>query len=214
MPSFDDTPATRTHPDAPDPTANDPAAPDPASASERILAAGVRLFAGRGYDATPVRRVAEEAGVATGLVYYHFTDKAGLLRAIFQRGRAQVEDSLAEAKAASADGPRSGLDRLVRTAFAAVARDPDFWRLSYQLRMQRGVSEALEEGLAESSEAIRAQLEELLRRGDHPAPVPASRALFAAVDGAAQHFVLDLDRYPLDRVAGALVDAFAPRDPQ
>lgn len=180
----------------------------PTPARERILDAALALFAAHGFDATPVRRVAEEAGVASGLVYYHFTDKVGLLSAIFERSQRQVEGSLDEATRAVAEGPRAGLDRLVRTAFAAVARDMDFWRLSYQLRMQKDVDHALKGMGAERAEGIRGRLEELLRAACHPDPAPASRALFAAVDGAAQHFVLDPDHYPLDPVAVAIVDAF------
>jgi AcrR family transcriptional regulator len=187
-------------------------APDLAqpSARDRILADALRLFAAQGFDATPIRQVADEAGVATGLIYYHFGDKAGLLRAIFERSLAQVEASLDDATAAAGKGVEAGLDRLVRTALAAVARELDFWRLSYQLRMQRGVSATLEGALAGWSAEIRSRIEGILAAGHHPDPAPAAWALFAAVDGAAQHFAMDPDHYPLDPVVEALVRAFAP----
>ncbi len=184
--------------------------PPESDAATRILDAALRLFAHQGFGSTPVRQVAEEAGVATGLVYYHFADKAGLLKALFGRALAQVSDSLDEAMAHVATSPERGLDRLVRTAFGTVSDHRDFWRLSYQIRMQEAVSAALEGEMAGWTDAIRGRIERLLREAGHANPVPASRALFAAIDGAAQHFVLDPDCYPLDSVATSLVAHFLP----
>lgn len=178
----------------------------------RILDEAMRLFAHHGFAATPVRRIADRAGVASGLIHYHFENKEGLLHSVFERSLDQVGASLDEALAAASHGPVEGLERLVRTAFATVARNQDFWRLNYQLRMQPAASEALGGALADWTELVRGRLELLLRRVEHPDPEPASRALFAAVDGAAQHFVLDPDGYPLDQVARAIVDAFVPSD--
>ena len=52
---------------------------------ERILDAALRLFARYGYAATPVRRIAEEAGVSQGLLYNYFDGKESLLRALFEQ---------------------------------------------------------------------------------------------------------------------------------
>ena len=180
---------------------------------ERILAEALRLFSQEGFATTPVQRIAEDAGVAVGLVYYHFGDKVGLLRAIFERSLEQVAASLDSAEAAACESPREGLDRLVRTAFATVARNQDFWKLGYQLRMQPTAADALEGAIPLWAETIRGRVEGLLRGAGPPDAESASRALFAAIDGAAQHFVLDPDHYPLDPVATSLVEHFAPRTP-
>ena len=44
-----------------------------------ILAAARRLFADRGYARTPIRSIAEVAGVAPQTIYTHFGSKAGVL---------------------------------------------------------------------------------------------------------------------------------------
>jgi AcrR family transcriptional regulator len=184
--------------------------PTPAQTSrDRILDAAIRRFARQGYGSTPIRQIAQDAQVATGLIHYHFQDKEGLLTALFQRSLAQVQASLDEADAASDLDPLQGLDQLVRTAFASVARDQDFWRLSYQLRMQADAVEALGGALQLWAEETRERIEVLLRASRHPNPSPAAHVLFAAIDGAAQHFVLDPDNYPLDPVARSLVAHFA-----
>jgi len=47
-----------------------------------ILDAAERLFAERGFDATPTAAIAELAGVPKGLLFYYFPSKTDLLRAL------------------------------------------------------------------------------------------------------------------------------------
>lgn len=49
----------------------------------RLLSAGLRLFAERGFKATSVRELAREANVNLAAISYHFGDKAALYREIF-----------------------------------------------------------------------------------------------------------------------------------
>src|SRR5512144_2917481 len=48
----------------------------------RILDAAERLFAERGFDATPTARIAALADVPKGLVFYYFPRKIELLKAL------------------------------------------------------------------------------------------------------------------------------------
>ncbi|MGI5131721.1 TetR/AcrR family transcriptional regulator [Pseudonocardia sp. CA-107938] len=54
-------------------------------ARDRILAAAEELFAERGFEATPISRIADRAGVPKGLVHYYFTRKPDLLEALVHR---------------------------------------------------------------------------------------------------------------------------------
>jgi AcrR family transcriptional regulator len=47
-----------------------------------VLDAALRLFSHRGYRATTVRDIAEEAKVSTGNVYHHFPDKETIFRTL------------------------------------------------------------------------------------------------------------------------------------
>jgi TetR/AcrR family fatty acid metabolism transcriptional regulator len=51
---------------------------------ERILESAIDVFARRGLHATRVADIAEQAGIAYGLVYHHFRNKEEILGAIFQ----------------------------------------------------------------------------------------------------------------------------------
>ena len=53
------------------------------SRKDDIIDAAVTLFAKNGYSATSTSAVAKKAGVAEGLIFHHFKNKAGILIYIF-----------------------------------------------------------------------------------------------------------------------------------
>jgi len=54
-----------------------------------IVEAALRLFAENGYEATTMRAIAREAGVATGNAYYYYASKEELVREYFARHQAE-----------------------------------------------------------------------------------------------------------------------------
>ena len=98
---------------------------------ERLILAGERLLTAGGPGAVTARAVAQEAGVATGLLYHHFADFDDFLAAlVLERFRAQarqvagfpdragtrtVTDNLAAAAAALLESPALAVADLVRT---------------------------------------------------------------------------------------------------
>lgn len=58
----------------------------PSGGREAIREAALALLRERGVARLTTRDVAERAGVSEASVYYHYTDKAGLLRAVFEDG--------------------------------------------------------------------------------------------------------------------------------
>ena len=66
-----------------------------------ILEAASRAIARRGVRGLRVEEIAQEAGVSLGLIYYHFNDRAGLLRSALEfvnaRASAYTEDAVGDA---------------------------------------------------------------------------------------------------------------------
>ena len=83
-----------------------------------IVDAAMRLFRERGYDATTMRVIADEAGVSLGSAYYYFSGKEELVQAFYDQ--IQVEHATA---AEAAYGTPVFADRLRRVmeAFVDVA---------------------------------------------------------------------------------------------
>lgn len=176
-----------------------------AATRDAILAHALRLFARHGYDRTSIRMLAASAGIATGLVYSHFASKDDLLRAIFDESVRDVEASFAAAGAAP---PERRIEALVRAAFDGVRRHEEFWRLSYGVRMQSAVLAGLGDTFQQWASRIRATLEGYFRESGVDDPALDAAVLFATIDGVAQHYVLDPDRYPLDAVAARVIARF------
>jgi AcrR family transcriptional regulator len=59
-----------------------------------ILDAAVRTFARKGYHASRVGDIAEEAGVAYGLVYHYFASKEDVLESIFRETWTELLDAI------------------------------------------------------------------------------------------------------------------------
>lgn len=52
---------------------------------QQILDSALKLFSHKGYGATSVRDIAEEASLSKGNVYHHFPDKEAIFRALIDR---------------------------------------------------------------------------------------------------------------------------------
>lgn len=87
-----------------------PDADSSAGARERILDAAKQLFASRGFDATPTKEIAWQAGVPSGLVFYYFPTKRSLLLAIVkERGFLPALRAALQAEMVSHVDPRAEL---------------------------------------------------------------------------------------------------------
>ena len=64
----------------------------PASSHDRLLAAGKRLFAHKGYENSSTVAIAREAGTSESQLMKHFGSKQGLLTAILDRAWARIID--------------------------------------------------------------------------------------------------------------------------
>jgi TetR/AcrR family fatty acid metabolism transcriptional regulator len=93
-----------------------------------ILDAAVATFASKGYHASRVGDIAEEAGVAYGLVYHYFASKEDVLEAVFR-------ETWAELLAAIRDVEQSGqpaaeqLRQIVAIFLRSWRRRPDLVRV-------------------------------------------------------------------------------------
>lgn len=173
---------------------------------QRILRSALALFARAGYERATVREIARDAGISQGLLYNYFSGKDDLLREIFLRGMEDVRGSFARAPAGAP--PLERLDGLIHGSFEIVRANLEFWRLSYGLRMQPGVLEGLADEIRQWSGAIHHEIEGLLRDAGVADSSTEATLLFAQIDGAAQHFALDPDHYPIARVARAISDRY------
>jgi len=127
----------------------------------QILEAAVRAFAKKGYHASRVSDIAEEAGVAYGLVYHYFESKDAVLEAIFREMWGMMVGAINAVESLD-DSPREQL----RKACAIVLRTwrdyPDVVRVLVREVARSG--EQLQREVEEIAHAFQA-LQRIVERG-------------------------------------------------
>lgn len=171
----------------------------------RLLDAALELFSRHGYGETAVSEVARRAGVSKGLVYHYFDTKRDLLGAVMSRGAGRLEEVVGRHES----GPgAASVPALVMEVLGLVAEDLPYWRLRFALRMRPDLRDELD--LTRWSRSLEEALERGLRASGVERSAVEAGALAAAIDGAAQHYVLDPEAYPLVEVAEAIVARYPP----
>ncbi|MEV1021544.1 TetR/AcrR family transcriptional regulator [Streptomyces sp. NPDC050264] len=95
------------------------AAPD--ERRREILGTAAEVFAAQGYNATTVRKIADEAGMLAGSLYYHFDSKESMLEEILRTFLDELwsgYDAVLDAEL----GPRQTLEALVTESFREIDR--------------------------------------------------------------------------------------------
>ncbi|MFN2469229.1 MAG: TetR/AcrR family transcriptional regulator [Gaiellaceae bacterium] len=118
----------------------------------QILAAAVKVFARKGYHTARVGDIAEEAGVAHGLLYHYFASKEALLETVFRETWSELLDAV-HAVEGSGDPPREQLRQVAAILLRSWRRDPDLVRV---LVREVARSPQLQERVDEVGEAFRA----------------------------------------------------------
>lgn len=91
---------------------------------DQILAIAAHLIAQRGYSATTVRDIADEAGILSGSLYHHFPSKEAILQEILRSFLTGLRERFS-AIVAEGLSPRETLDRLIAHAFHTIESKPD-----------------------------------------------------------------------------------------
>ena len=104
-----------------------------------IMDAALEQFASEGYYATTISQIANHAGISKGLLYNYFESKEALLIAILQRSVMEIYKYFDVNK----DGYLSEdeFEFFVRKISVVLREKRSFWRLFFQLVMQKEVRE-------------------------------------------------------------------------
>ncbi|MBN6033879.1 TetR/AcrR family transcriptional regulator [Amycolatopsis sp. 195334CR] len=160
----------------------------------QILEAAVRVIAQDGVRGLRVEKLAAEAEVSTALIYYHFKDRAGVLR----RALDHVNDRAVRytESALSADDPRTRLEQMLLLELQdtdEVRTNSTAWG---ELRASAVFSDDLRESLRDSTEAWSADTETLIREAQAVGrvsatinPADAAERLTALVEGLSERWL-------------------------
>jgi TetR/AcrR family transcriptional regulator, fatty acid metabolism regulator protein len=93
-----------------------------------ILAAAVRVFAAKGYHTSRVGDIAEEAGIAHGLLYHYFGSKEEVLQTVFRENWSQLVEAFTRIEA-SEEPPTQQLAAIAKVLLRSWRDQPDLVRV-------------------------------------------------------------------------------------
>jgi TetR/AcrR family fatty acid metabolism transcriptional regulator len=93
-----------------------------------ILDAAVRVFAARGYHTSRVADIAEEAGIAHGLLYHYFSSKEEVLETVFRENWSELLEAFARIEASEATSLEQ-LAAIAKILLRAWRERPDLVRV-------------------------------------------------------------------------------------
>jgi TetR/AcrR family transcriptional regulator, fatty acid metabolism regulator protein len=100
----------------------------PVDKRRQILDAAIRVFARQGFHSCRVSDIADEAGVAYGLVYHYFDSKEQVLNELFSERWSLLLAAIEEVDSQSI-GPREKLDAVARFIIDSYRYDPDLMKV-------------------------------------------------------------------------------------
>ena len=143
----------------------------------QILEAAARLIARRGVRGLRVEELAAEAGVSTGLIYYHFKDRTGILRRTLEFINDRAERYTAgQASDAGPLAPREELEEILLLELQdtpMVRENSSAWG---ELRASAVFDEVLRDDLARATLVWVQEVAALLGQVRPTAPAPALAA--------------------------------------
>lgn len=142
---------------------------------DKIVKAALDLFAQEGYHATSTSKVARQAGVSEGLIFRHFENKEGLLRAIIQLGEAQLQSLYATIILETE--PKKVVRKAIELPFSVPESDYGFWRLQYKLKWE------LQNYNPGKMEPLRAALSDAFEKLNYASPKMEAEFLIHFLDG-------------------------------
>jgi AcrR family transcriptional regulator len=133
---------------------------------ELVLEAAARVFAERGFHATSLDAIAEEAGFSRGAVYYNFADKEELFLELLDRRCAERAQDLRAVFADTSEDDVAATSRQAQLAadhaLDAMTGDPEWRALYLEFLAHAARDSAFRRRFSKRSQEMRGALEEVV----------------------------------------------------
>jgi AcrR family transcriptional regulator len=184
---------------------------------QAILAAALRVFSRRGYAATRLDDIGQEAGVTRGAVYWHFKTKAELYTAIVSEAYAQLDTVLTTAWQ-NAPTFTESVRQVILSYFQHVQENSTF-RAALEISLfKTEATEELAEGFHQKQVGIReslAGLRQLIINGQQNGefrlnlhPEWAALSCLSLLHGVVELWLVDVSAFSLTDAAPELAALF------
>ena len=183
---------------------------------KQIARAAMSLFARDGFENTPIRKIAAQAGMGKGTFYDYFSSKEDILTEIVQLMFADWTD-LMIAKIGPLDDPLQQLDTLLKEGSALGERFEqmmiiyvDIWRWSVRHKGSTDIIERFQAFLTDSKMAVAGIIEHAKHKGLIAGTADSeglATALIALIDGMCLHRMILKENMATDAVCQTFFDS-------
>jgi AcrR family transcriptional regulator len=172
---------------------------------EQLLDVTAEIVSAESFHAVSIESVARAAGISRPIVYEHFGDLPGLLRAVVAREMARALEQVSETELRDlTEGSAAELMiESLRTYLHAVRDHPDTWRLV--LMSPEGAPELLRKSIQRGRSGVLARMTQAVRPAitrdpDAPDAELTARLLSAMADEYARLVLTDPDEFTPERL--------------
>ena len=131
---------------------------------ENILNVATAEFSEKGLSGARIDKIAERTNTSKRMIYYYFTSKEGLYRAVLEREYGRIRDAETELNLETLPASEA-LRQLIARTFDWHFQHPDFVRLVMNENIHFAAHLDELEGIQERNETVIATLSAILRKG-------------------------------------------------
>jgi AcrR family transcriptional regulator len=168
----------------------------PIDKRRQILDAAIRVFARQGFHSTRVSDIADEAGVAYGLVYHYFSSKDEVLNELFSERWSLLMAAIEEADR-GVESPREKLGTVAGFIIESYRHDPELMKVIIVevTRAANSFGRTHLQEIRRAYESIARIVEEGQKSGEFRSdvdPAFASMSFYGAIEQLLSGWIFDL----------------------
>ena len=173
---------------------------------EKIMMVALELFAKNGFHSTSIKKIADKAKVAKGLVNYYFKTKEELLNAVINKAMTQG-DNLVETVMAISD-PKERLKFIFDISFKWMNEHFEYSKLLTSLSLQLEQFPSLVQQVHAKYKGMIPLMEQMLKDIGIEDYKAEAKMLAALMDGIGLQYIVLHDEYPVEEMKGYLYQRY------
>ncbi len=174
----------------------------PQDGKDKILQAGLSLFAQNGFHATSISQIAAAAKVSKGLTYNYFDSKEALLLAIFDRASETIMSVASEmvTDTATSSGYQITLRDFLARYGKSLRANQQFLTFQLSLMFQPDLRAIVQGPMQARAEQLLAMTQAMFMQAGAREPLVIARRFISELDGISLHYLSIFKEYPLDEM--------------
>lgn len=175
---------------------------------KHIIDTALHLFAKHGFHATPIHKIAKEAGIATGLLYNYFSGKEKLLEEIIQNAMAEFQWVLFPYLKNGVILDRDQITEMIKGFFEAIKGKAEIWRLMIRIMLEPEMAAFGKNHIGKSFQFLTDIFRSYFERQGTPDPEVRAKVLNSIIHGAFLNYLIQGDEIEFELIKNEIITKF------